>query len=70
MSYMYIHLKLQSLYSLSDNYQFELVMVGVAKQMTHDNATVTFGEIQIELFVRVQCVARITRRNMSNDDDL
>ena len=52
------------------NYQSEFVMVGVAKQMTHDGVTVTSGDIQIELAIILTCAAKVSRWNMCYHDDL
>lgn len=45
-------------------------MVGVAKEMPHNGAMETLGEVQIELVVFVKSVARVTRRNMSYHQNL
>ena len=45
-------------------------MVGVAKEMPNNDVMVTPGEVQIEFLILRQCVSKVTRRNVSNDDDL
>ena len=44
--------------------QFEFIVVGVAKEVAHNGAVETFGEIQVELIVLGQSVARVTGRNV------
>ena len=41
------------IYCMYNAYQFELIMVGVAKQMSHNGVTETLCQIEIKLIVLV-----------------
>ena len=55
---------------LMSSHKFELIMVGVSKQVPHNGVLMALGQVQVEILVVTQCGPPVAGWHVSYDEDL
>ena len=52
------------------SHKFELIMVGVSKQVPHNGVPMALGQVQVEILIVPKCGPSVARRDVGYDEDL